>query len=270
MTKGIVFNYTLAVASIAALVVSMFALATPASAFWGGGSSTDNSVSISVSNTNTSVTSDTDAKANTGKNYAGGSYGGDAGDAGDGGDAEYNTSGTNEGGAGGNGGAGGSASVGGFVGTGNADAYAGSINVVNATDIEVEQADCGCVPSHHGWGRSSTDNQVDIGVYNTNTSVNSDTDAYANSGKNKAKGSYGGDGGEGGEGGDADDNSSGRSHHWFWGWGGSSSSNTGGNGGNGGNGGAGGAGGEIYTGDADADAGSLNEVNITNVLVRRS
>ena len=288
-------SYGAALATIAALVMSVFA-ALPASAFacesWcggGGETNTDNSVYISVSNSG-SINSDTDAKASTGGNWAGGSEGGDGakgGKGGSGGDAGNDDgcgecwsggSGDANGGDGGNGGNGGSGSnggAGGLVDTGNAEANAGSLNVLNSTDIEVQAADCGCGDNdhhQHGWSRGgdrNTDNSVDVYVTNSG-SIYSDTDAKATTGKNDAEGSSGGDGAKGGKGGSGGDAEGGDG---FWEYdsyyGSSSNAGNGGDGGEGGEGGSGDVGGTIRTGRAEANAGSINVMNSTIVRVTR-
>jgi hypothetical protein len=309
MTNSVSVNYTAAVITIAALVISLFAVAMPASANSGGhgsrGGETDNSVTIKVDN-NATVINTTTADADTGDNYAGGSEGGDGdegGNGGSGGDAEDNESnGDNNAGDGGNGGAGGDGGVGGpggLIVTGNAEANAGTVNTVNSTDIEVEG--CGCEDEEDGddmpWymrffgghdrgGDRDTDNSVYVDVDNDATVINK-TDADADTGDNAAKGSEGGDGdegGNGGSGGDAEDNEGAdndrRNNQWghwydtYFGGGDSSSdgdNNAGdaGNGGAGGDGGAGGVGGEVQTGNAESNSGTVNVVNTTVVRTTR-
>lgn len=272
MTKSIAAYQVLAVATIAALMFSLFAIA-PASAYYSyhgsRGGEIDNSVDIDVDN-HATVVSNTSASADTGDNTAGGSEGGEGGN---GGDAEDNTGGDNTAGNGGNGGA---ASAGGLIVTGNASAGALSTNIVNTTDIDVAQADCGCAGSEdsygHRGGRSSqqdVDNSVDIDVDNYAT-VTSTTEADADTGYNEAEGS---EGGEAGNGGDVEDNGSSQNqHHWGWnnyGYGSRGGNNSAENtAGNGGNGGAGGVGGEVRTGAAIAASDSANVVNSTIVRVR--
>ena len=286
-------NYGAAVATIAALTMSVFA-AVPASAFacesWcgGGTTNTDNSVYINVSNSGT-ITSNTDAKASTGGNWAGGSFGGDAGkggSGGDGGNADADPSGKcdcnpsvgnatgGNGGDGGSGGNGGDAGPGGLVDTGSATANAGSLNTLNSTEIDVQAADCGCNNDHHvdGWGRrtTNTDNSVDVYVSNSGN-IYSDTDAKAKTGDNSAEGSFGGDGKKGGSGGDGGDAYAGG------GWldwdghpvGGDANGGDGGHGGAGGDGGRGDVGGTVRTGAAESNSGSINLMNSTIVRVTR-
>lgn len=283
-------NYGAAVATISALVLSVFAAATPAFAWGGhngGSNSTDNSVVITVSN-KAEVVNTTSAKASTGGNWAGGSEGGDgeeAGNGGNGGDAEGAGKGDNNGGVGGeggNGGNGGNGGAGGLITTGNAEANAGTMNTVNTTDIEVEQADCGCAQTsgkkHKRGNRTTVDNTVEVGVSNSGGVTNT-TDAYAKTGYNDAEGSEGGDGddaGNGGNGGNAEEGSSynrgSRGHGYGHGsnkGGGDNNGGAAGNGGNGGNGGDGNVGGTIVTGHALSNAGTVNVLNTTLIRVRR-
>ena len=289
-------NYGAAAATIAALTMSVFA-ALPASAFacesWCGGGDTtiDNSVNIAVSNSGV-IFSVTTSSSNTGGNKAGGSYGGDAGSGGSGGDGgnakvesegecgcdgggagEANAGNGGDAGSGGNGGDGG---PGGLVDTGDAEANSGSLNTLNSVEIDVQAADCGCNDGHqsHGWGRrgdTDIDNSVNLALSNEGE-ILSLTDAGANSGDNKAKGSYGGDGsygGNGGEGGRAKVEGGG-----FWDWndnfhGSVANGGDGGQGGDGGNGGDGDVGGTIRTGRAESNSGSINVMNSTIVRVTR-
>ena len=251
-------NYGAAAATIAALTMSVFA-ALPASAFacesWCGGGDTtiDNSVNIAVSNSGV-IFSVTTSSSNTGGNKAGGSYGGDAGSGGNGGDG----------------------GPGGLVDTGDAEANSGSLNTLNSVEIDVQAADCGCNDGHqsHGWGRrgdTDIDNSVNLALSNEGE-ILSLTDAGANSGDNKAKGSYGGDGsygGNGGEGGRAKVEGGG-----FWDWndnfhGSIANGGDGGQGGEGGNGGDGDVGGTVRTGRAESNSGSINVMNSTIVRVTR-
>lgn len=112
-------------------------------------------------------------------------------------------------------------------------------------------------------GEMEVDNSVSITVSNSGT-INNETEAEASTGGNYADGSYGGDGGKqkgdggnGGDGGDAEGD-------------GSNVGGMGGNGGstgNGGNGGDAGPGGLVQTGDAEANAGSVNTLNTTEIEV---
>lgn len=292
MTNTMKFGVaTLAVSALA------FAFAGTASACenecdWGG-SEEDNSVYIKITNSG-SISNTTNATADTGDNKAGGSYGGDggsAGNGGDGGDAEVAGgwswcgecgSGSDSAAAGGNGGTGGSAhggdaGDGGFVVTGNATAEAGSANELNNVDVAVEgcgcdedQNECACIPP---WFRRDVDNSVTIKVYNSG-SISNTTDADADTGYNKAKGSYGGDGGEAGNGGDGgeaevgDDEEGRCGCEWDLG---SNGDAVGGDAGQGGSadGGEGGLGGTVRTGNAVSESGSINVMNTTVVRVER-
>jgi hypothetical protein len=287
MTKTM--NYTAAVGTIAALVLSSFAAVTPAFAgSWskGGDVEIDNEVKISVANFAV-VSNTTTSSASTGGNYAGGAEGGDGaqggeGDEGGNADADADSNGGDadaianggDGGKGGKGGNGGDAGVGGTITTGDAEANSGVMNVVNSTDIEVEG--CGC-DSGVGYDEDNVDdievdNEVKIELLNAGI-VSNTTDAYAKTGWNVAAGVEGGDagqGGEGDEGGNADADSD------VGGWhdedGDAYSEANGGQGGNGGRGGRGGValeGGVIVTGNATSNSGAVNVINSTLLRVRR-
>ncbi len=294
MTNSMKFGVaTLAVSALA------FAFAGTASACenecggdWGG-SEEDNSVYIKVSNSG-SISNTTTAKADTGDNYAGGSYGGNGGTAGDGGkggraevdggmswcgECGSSTDSSAEGGNGGTGGSahGGDAGNGGYVVTGNATAEAGSANELNNVDIVVEgcgceedENDCACIPP---WFRRDVDNSVTIKVYNSGE-IENETEAKADTGDNKAKGSEGGNGGtagDGGRGGSAEVGSDDEERcgcEWDLG---SNGEAVGGDAGQGGSadGGAGALGGEVRTGAAHSESGSINVMNTTMVRVTR-
>jgi hypothetical protein len=283
-------NYGAAVGTIAALVLSMFAAATPAFA-WGGNNGgdvdIDNEVKISVANL--AVVTNITSSASTGGNYAGGAYGGNGGSAGDGeeggeadadadadgGDAEADADADGgNGGKGGNGGAGGDAGVGGTIETGDAEANSGVMNVVNSTDIDV--AGCGCDGDvnydENEVDDITVDNEVKVELFN-GALVTNVTDAYAKTGWNRADGVEGGNGGRAGdgeEGGEADADADADGHYNNGGE--ADADADGGNGGNGGNGGEGGlavAGGLITTGDALSNSGAVNVVNSTLIRVRR-
>lgn len=197
------------------------------------------------SGSNAVVINETSAEASTGGNYAGGSTGGNGGAgggiSGDGGSQDVNNATLGSGGNGGNGGAGG------LVTTGDATANASTSNIVNTTDIDVN--DCACDNA------TSTSGDVRIRT-RSNAFVINGTYAVARTGHNYAEGSTGGSGGRGG-----------------------SISATGGEGdgqeiddvttGNGGQGGLGDIGGEVSSGVANSTASTENIVNRTRVRVSR-
>ena len=121
-----------------------------------------------------------------------------------------------------------------------------------------------------GCGSSTyTNNSVTITVNNSG-SIDSDTTAKADTGDNTAQGSYGGDagkGGKGGSGGDAEAGKNGKDCGCDPSVGNATGGN-GGNGGAGGNGGDAGPGGLVDTGNATANAGSLNTLNSTEIDVQ--
>jgi hypothetical protein len=287
MTKTM--NYTAAVGTIAALVLSSFAAVTPALA-WGGNNGgdveIDNEVKISVANFAV-VHNVTTSSASTGGNYAGGAYGGNGAEGGEGdeggnadadadaeeGDAEAGAQGGN-GGNGGKGGNGGDAGVGGTITTGDAEANSGVMNVVNSTDLEVEG--CGCDGNvnydENEVDDIEVDNEVKLELVNGGI-VSNFTDAYAKTGWNVAAGVEGGNAGEGGngdEGGNADADADSDAHHDdmsdadAWAQGGE-----GGNGGRGGRGGVALEGGVVVTGNATSNSGAVNVINSTLLRVRR-
>lgn len=251
-----------------ATTVAMFAGATPALAYGGhssrgGSTEINNSISIDIDNSAT-VTNSTSASASTGGNTAGGSEGGNGGS---GGDVENNDGGTN---TGGDGGAGGDGGLGGLVTSGDAGASASTVNDVNSTTIKIQQADCGC-GSEGGHsrkkGKTEIDNSVDVYVDNDHTYVTNSTTADATTGDNKAKGSEGGNGGSGGDVEDNDAGKTGRGHgHGYHGGSSATGSNEGGEGGAGGDGDTGG---EVKSGEAWAEAVTVNVVNSTVLRVRR-
>ncbi len=275
-----------------AVVAVALLAASPAFAYQKGGNNnndcgcvgeTDNGIKIKVINFG-EVYSGTAAVANTGGNYAGGSYGGEGGDGeegGNGGEANvdgYGLADGGEGGNGGHGGQGGDGGAGGLVETGDAEADAGSMNAVNSTDIDVTQADCGCDEEVSGWYDSlgnfhpfkegDVDNEVEIEVVNAG-GVMDETVAAADTGNNKAKGSYGGEGGKGDDGGNGGDaNASEGNECDCYTYPGEAYGGNAGDGGVGGNGGHGDVGGTIRTGRATANAGSINVVNTNLIRVR--
>lgn len=279
-------NYTAAVGTIAALVLSSFAAVTPALAGGnrGGDVEIDNGVKISVANFAV-VSNITTSSASTGGNYAGGAYGGDGAEGGDGeeggnadadadsnkGDADAMANG-GDGGKGGKGGNGGDAGVGGTITTGDAEANSGVMNVVNSTDLEVEGCGCdsGVSYDEDEVDDIEVDNQVKLELVNGGIVTNF-TDAYAKTGWNNAAGAAGGDAGQGGdgeEGGNADADAD--AGHYSDGD--AYSEANGGQGGNGGRGGRGGValeGGVVVTGNATSNSGAVNVINSTLLRVRR-
>lgn len=188
----------------------------------------------------------TNARAETGKNTAGGSRGGNAGNGGgifSNGQAQDIEGVTT--GAGGNGGL---ASDGGLITTGNATATARTSNLVNATNIAVNR--CACEGEDDGATRV---------VSRTHTLLYNDTYSNARTGENTARGSRGGDAGNGGviratdgnedegEGQELDDVTTG----------------------NGGQGGAAGLGGTVTSGAAHSHANTDNIVNRVRVRADR-
>ncbi len=215
--------------------VAMLAFATPASA-----AMNLSGVFIDASNEG-AIVNVTSATANTGNNTAGGSRGGRGGN---GGDVEADAlvgAGNNKGADAGNGGNGGNAGAGGLVNTGDANADAGSMNKLNDNDVSV---------SNKGGMNLSL-----LGVGATNAGVIVDvTGADANSGDNNARGSRGGRGGHGGDV-EASGFQAAGNNEWA-------------DAGHGGSGGAGATGGEVYTGEANSNAGSINVMNTNVVRVR--
>ena len=219
------------------VAIAVFAMLAIVFAFTPGLVSADDHVNheednpvVKVKNSNKAkVKNDIEAKANTGKNDAGGAQGGNGGNSGSvtnsGDDAEGNSTGN-----GGNGGNANGPLSGGTVYTGNATANAGAMNRVNGNHTRVN-ADCGC--------------EGDVKVKNKNRAkVRNYVDAKANTGKNWAGGAKGGNGGTSGG---VDNNADGDAKE-----------NTTGNGGAGGQGGEGGW---VQTGNARADAAAINVVN---------
>ena len=144
----------------------------------------DSGNDLVVNNNSAFVMNRVTSHANTGGNTAGGSYGGDGGDGGDinGGEVEESATGS--------GGAGGDAGTGGEVYTGNAYASTDFYNEVNSSRTTIDR--CAC----------DYDNCCDEGhavVYNRNRAiVMNDVSSMANTGDNRAEGSYAGRGGDGG------------------------------------------------------------------------
>jgi hypothetical protein len=226
----------------AVTTLALLGFATPAFA-----SVNSSYIKIETSNSG-SISNTTEAKADTGDNYAGGSYGGNGGS---GGDVEAGKGDGNNGGAtAGDGGNGGNASAGGLVDTGDASADAGSINKLNTTDVKM---DLDGEDINSSKVKIETDNDEGCGC----NTISNTTRAKADSGDNTAKGSRGGKGGRGGD------------VEAYGGWWSSTDGNNGGaEAGKGGTGGAGGIGGEVRTGAATSNAGAVNVLNTTMVRVR--
>ncbi len=206
--------------------------------------------SVRVTNLNgAAVFNETNAGANTGGNLAGGS---NAGDGGNGGDIENEGDGNQRvrGSGTGNGGRGGDSSDGGYVQTGDADAEANTVNVVNSNVTEVDS--CGCEGDR---------GETRVRVFNGNLAlVGNSTNAGANSGLNAAAGSNSGEGGNGGDienEGDGDEEEEGGNQRVR-------NSTTG----NGGAGGGSGIGGTVLTGGASARSNTINVVNSNLTRVR--
>lgn len=234
------------------------------------------------------VVNDIITKANTGMNFADGSYGGDGGDAGDirlnshdiypnggalvldaqveGFDCDYvdgDTDNEVEESSTGHGGAGGNAGTGGTVITGNATAISTVSNDINNNDTEVDR--CACDEDEaldedsikelaenapfYFWA----DDDVRIKNRNRVELVNT-LYTKANSGMNDTMGSYGGYGGEGGEIAllEGDENDVDESHT-----------------GSGGLGGNSGEGGLIQSGEAYSDSAVMNTLNRNLTRIRR-
>jgi hypothetical protein len=153
------------------------------------------------------------------------------------------STGNNGGAKAGNGGNGGTASDGGFVTTGDANADAGSLNSVNSNDTKVNIG-------HHADMNSSA-----LAVAGSNSGAVVDvTAAAADTGTNNARGSRGGRGGSGGE----------VESNGFL----STGNNGGASAGQGGTGGNGGIGGTVGTGNSTSNSGSINVLNTNIVRVR--
>jgi len=201
-----------------------------------------------------------EVKANTGNNYADGSYGGHGGDGGDIRNGGHNNisadsvdakceNGDDNGGdvedsATGNGGNGGAASTGGTVMTGNATANARVANTVNVNRTlinrcECVEEDCAC---DEGNSKVFNHNQAQIG---------NGAEVKAKTGDNATDGSYGGSAGEAGQ---IENHDSGDVEESMTG--------------NGGSGGNGGEGGLVQTGHSESRLDIMNVVNrnITRVL----
>lgn len=217
--------------------LALFATATPAMA-------AVNSSSINITNINSGqVTSDTNAVANTGINFAGGSTGGNGENGGNSGTATQNgNDGNATSGNAGNGGNGGNGGAGGLVVTGEARADAGAINSANSNSTRV-RVDGGLNSSSLGA------TQVNGGA------IDQDTNALASSGVNAADGSTGGNGDNGGNSGNVTKS-------------GNTGNATSGSGGAGGHGGAGGEGGTVMTGASRSNAGAVNVLNTNFIRVR--
>lgn len=204
----------------------------------------DGDVVIKV-NSSAAVVNNTEANANTGGNSAGGSTGGDGGNGGSiggiGSDQDIEGAST---GTGGNGGAGGD---GGLISTGDANASASTRNLINTTDIVVDR--CACA------GDDSGDTRIRA---NSSAFLINNTEANANTGYNRARGSRGGDGGNGGSIGNIDLGDEGEGQEL-------DDTHTG----SGGTGGAGSVGGTVQSGAATSSASTENITNRIGIRVNR-
>ncbi len=244
MTKSITVNSMVAVAMIGAMVLSVFAFATPASA-------AINSSSFTITTTNRgTIDNSTTADARTGYNTAHGSTGGAGGNAGN----VLGGAGNNNGGAtSGDGGNGGNADDGGLIETGNATAEAGTENALNTTDVDVDLTSAAeDVNSTSLNVVTNNDIPSDTDPCDCVNNIDNDTDADARTGRNTADGSLGGAAGTGG----ALDGQTGTFN------------NGGADAGDAGNGGLSGFGGTVRTGNASSTAGTINMLNTAFVRVR--
>lgn len=169
------------------------------------GNDSERNVRVSSHNSAT-ITNNVNSRANTGGNWAGGSYGGDAGS---GGDIEAGKNGDVDGAGTGAGGNGGGSSDGGQITTGPALTETLVVNAANSNNTRVSD-DCGCEDNRG-------DREVNVRVRsNNNATVTNNVDSRANTGRNNAEGSHAGDGGHGGDieaghwDGDVDDSGTGR------------------------------------------------------------
>ena len=209
------------------------------------------------------VMNHTQTAANTGNNFADGSY---AGAGGNGGDIDNNGGEQDvEGATTGNGGSGGNAGLGGAVQTGDALAVSSIANTVNSNVVRVDDCEC---DGTLGRVRVRTHDFAFVG----NRAMTA-----ANSGDNDALGSYGGDAGAGGDIENGNDRGHGGGHH-------NDDVKENGDGGNGdsdadqevddsttgvgGNGGASDAGGSVLTGTATTRASIVNLVNSNTIRIR--
>ncbi len=191
------------------------------------------------------VQNEVSAQANTGGNYAGGSYGGSGGSGGDirnRDDGEVRDSTTGSGGTGGN------SAIGGTIYTGDASSSAFVDNTVNSNLTEIQGCPC---PSSTDEGSvcsdcSSNPLHLNVVANHNDARVASRVLSQADTGNNAADGSYAGKGGSGGDisngGEDVDTAATG----------------------DGGDGGTGGPGGYVSTGRSVSRSGAVNVIN-TNV-----
>jgi hypothetical protein len=135
-----------------------------------------------------------------------------------------------------------------LVTTGDANADAGTLNMLNSTDVDLGGSgnNCGCDEDMNS-SAVTVDTNNDDGI----SMIINGTNAAADTGDNTARGSRGG---RGGWAGDIDSDGS--------------NNNGGATAGNGGDGGNGGLGGEVNTGDSTSNAGAINIMNTTLVRVR--
>jgi len=133
------------------------------------------------------VINEIEVKADTGENYADGSYGGHGGD---GGKIDNQGEGDVEGSTTGNGGNGAAASTGGTVMTGDATATASISNMVNMNRTIIDRCACNGEDCDSGNTCVRNRNQADL---------SNSGEVKAETGDNEAEGSYGGNGGKGGQ-----------------------------------------------------------------------
>lgn len=163
--------------------------------------------SVATNMNEAEVSNRIEVRSGTGKNWAGGSYGGDGGDGGDvrnggygpmgvksadNGDNSYEDCGGDvEDSATGSGGNGGAASTGGTVMSGNASAFANISNTANVNRTLMDR--CACVEEEEcDCGRDAALNFNEAGLEN-------EGEIKAYTGENDTDGSYGGSGGQAGD-----------------------------------------------------------------------
>lgn len=230
-------------------VLSLVAFLAPAAVFANGWSSVRIDRDVRVTNNNSAHISNTvTSSANTGHNWAGGSYAGSGGSGGNinsghGGEVENSWTGW--------GGHGGSSGTGGLVETGDAITEVVVLNEANDNETEVAD-DCKCISGvlKNDYDKVRWYDRVTVNSSNT-AHVHNKITSSANTGHNGADGSYGGSGGTGGS---INSGPKGEVEDSGTGWGG-----------HGGNSGLGGA---VLTGHAFTSTGVATIVNrnVTRVL----